>query len=300
MMRLQIRDIEALKRTAASGCIGDIESAELYWFHAIAAKDAAFYQSDKAHRHTFFELHFILDGAITYVSEGEQIPLVRGEWLMFAPGQVHSISSYTSSLVKCSVAFTIPENQPIYAALISKCGEKTNICTDIEDCLHFIASIGESKSPYTNTLIKNRVFELIHSVADVMTVSSKDVAATVDGTDVRVFKVKQFVRDNPNVFFNCGYLASYCGISEKQLGRLFLRYEGMSLLSFLHSEKISFAKRILSQTDMTLSEISDDLGFSNVYYFSRFFKSHTGLTPGEFRINERAKNAVCSSAVDFK
>ena len=43
------------------------------------------------------------------------------------------------------------------------------------------------------------------------------------------------------------------------------------------------AKRSLQYTSMTVSQISDYLGFSDVTYFSRFFKKHAALYPKAYR-----------------
>ena len=43
------------------------------------------------------------------------------------------------------------------------------------------------------------------------------------------------------------------------------------------------ARRYLSETGMTIAEISDKLGFSSQRYFSTAFKRATGLSPSEFR-----------------
>ncbi|NMW30416.1 helix-turn-helix domain-containing protein, partial [Escherichia fergusonii] len=54
-------------------------------------------------------------------------------------------------------------------------------------------------------------------------------------------------------------------------------------LMVLHERLILEAKRCLQYTQMTISQIADYLGFSDVAYFSRFFKRHTLLSPKAYR-----------------
>ena len=102
-------DFDILNKAAPSGRINEALDFELYWFHAIAKCDAAFFQTRKMHKHKFFELHFILGGSITYLSAEGKISLQSGEYVLFAPGQSHKIDTYTQSLIKCSAAFTVGE-----------------------------------------------------------------------------------------------------------------------------------------------------------------------------------------------
>jgi AraC-like DNA-binding protein len=43
------------------------------------------------------------------------------------------------------------------------------------------------------------------------------------------------------------------------------------------------ARELLLTTDQSIKEISFQLGFDSIYYFSRFFKQKTGMSPSEFR-----------------
>ncbi|MBD0286067.1 MAG: AraC family transcriptional regulator, partial [Flavisolibacter sp.] len=43
------------------------------------------------------------------------------------------------------------------------------------------------------------------------------------------------------------------------------------------------AKRLLTNADMTITEIAYDLNFQDNAYFNRFFKKNVGMTPDEFR-----------------
>ncbi|VFS83347.1 L-rhamnose operon regulatory protein rhaS [Kluyvera cryocrescens] len=51
----------------------------------------------------------------------------------------------------------------------------------------------------------------------------------------------------------------------------------------LHQRLLLEAKRSLLYTSMTVSQISDYLGFSDATYFSRFFRRATGFSPRDFR-----------------
>ena len=84
-------------------------------------------------------------------------------------------------------------------------------------------------------------------------------------------------------FLCCEDVAGYCYLSVKQLNRIFLKYERITLLTYIHREKLRAAETMLKEGERSVQEISEILGFSSVYYFSAFFTKHIGLTPRQYR-----------------
>jgi AraC-like DNA-binding protein len=67
------------------------------------------------------------------------------------------------------------------------------------------------------------------------------------------------------------------------LCHLFKRTLGLTITDFVIHTRIHHAKRLLSSTNMSVSEISDAVGFNSFSYFGRAFKKIVGTTPRAFR-----------------
>jgi AraC-like DNA-binding protein len=78
-------------------------------------------------------------------------------------------------------------------------------------------------------------------------------------------------------------LAHGLGMSYSNFRNLFKREIGMSPRQYERGVLINKAKEILCFTDQGVGKIAEQLGFSSVYHFSRFFKNSTGLPPSEWR-----------------
>lgn len=78
--------------------------------------------------------------------------------------------------------------------------------------------------------------------------------------------------------------AQRLGVSTTHLNCLCREFHGASALSVLHQRLLLEAKRSLQYTSMTITQVSDYLGFSDVTYFSRFFRKRGGMTPKEFKM----------------
>ncbi|MFA7108756.1 MAG: helix-turn-helix domain-containing protein, partial [Sphaerochaetaceae bacterium] len=59
---------------------------------------------------------------------------------------------------------------------------------------------------------------------------------------------------------------------------------------FIDNQRLETAKLLLKFSDLTVSQISDQMGFENIYAFSNFFKRITFQNPTDFRKKYQNEN----------
>lgn len=78
-------------------------------------------------------------------------------------------------------------------------------------------------------------------------------------------------------------IASLCSVSEIYFRKLFKKYSGLSPNEYRIHRKIERAKLLLEYEPLSVSEISDLLGFTDSAYFAKVFKERVGISPKEYR-----------------
>lgn len=78
-------------------------------------------------------------------------------------------------------------------------------------------------------------------------------------------------------------LARRLGMSYSRFRMLFKAHTGVAPHQYLLDVRLNLARHWLTDSNLTVSEIADRLGFSTVYYFSRLFKKRTGASPSTYR-----------------
>lgn len=79
------------------------------------------------------------------------------------------------------------------------------------------------------------------------------------------------------------YYSSEMGMSSKKLTNLVSKHLGNTPANIINEKKAVEAKRLLSNSNLSIKEIGYQLGFNQATYFTKFFKKLTDYTPKEFR-----------------
>lgn len=95
--------------------------------------------------------------------------------------------------------------------------------------------------------------------------------------------VERFIKLNIDQKLSINYLAELAGLSQSQLERNFQAVLKMSPLQFIQKLRLEHAIKLLSNPNLSITNISLSCGYSDHSAFSRQFKQLTGLSPTAFK-----------------
>jgi len=81
-------------------------------------------------------------------------------------------------------------------------------------------------------------------------------------------------------------------MDEDYLTTCFRNELGVTPIAYLNRYRVSQAKRLLTETNKSVTEIAMEVGFSDSGYFSRVFRRETGRSPEAFRRASRESQEV--------
>ena len=254
-----------------------------YFKHLIADEDAGVI-TKKTHHHTGFEVHIILVGCQEYESGASLFHAENGTFLLIPPLLEHRIVSTAPRTEKYSLTF---EYTPVLTASLplltaGQCISGTLSCRMTETIRHITEEYALKKQN-SALLISNAVFEIL--VLFFRSLGLKEETARTDASDedFRITLAKQYIQDNVKAALSVSDVANYCHISTKQLTRIFLKEENTTPLKYIQNQRVTHIEMLLAQNTLTLKEISEQMNFTNEYYFNTFFSKHAGMTPGAYR-----------------
>jgi two-component system response regulator YesN len=112
----------------------------------------------------------------------------------------------------------------------------------------------------------------------------------------RVFtKAKEFIWSNYNQEISLKKMAGAVGINPFYLSHLFRQELGISFLEYLTSVRISIAKKLLQQTNLSVIQICLEVGYQDPSHFAKMFKKKEGIRPTEYRKKQIEQNSTADS-----
>ncbi|MBN2222981.1 MAG: helix-turn-helix transcriptional regulator, partial [Vallitaleaceae bacterium] len=76
-------------------------------------------------------------------------------------------------------------------------------------------------------------------------------------------------------------------VSAGYLGRIFKKQTGMAISDYIIKKRIIVAKQLLMKTNLSITDISSRVGISYSSYFTKVFKDNVGMTPQEYRQQQK-------------
>lgn len=139
-----------------------------------------------------------------------------------------------------------------------------------ETCLAFLK---QEKDEYASSALGGLLAELVWQINQ-----------TENGDEKRelFYRAKQIIHQKLATV-TVAQIAAETGAGERELRSLFWKYAGCSPKKYMMSEKLEAACFLLKNTSKSIGEISEELGFSSQFHFSRAFKECIGSSPGIWR-----------------
>ncbi|OMD41153.1 response regulator transcription factor [Paenibacillus odorifer] len=93
----------------------------------------------------------------------------------------------------------------------------------------------------------------------------------------------RYIQQNVEEEISRASVADYVGLNPAYLSRLFKKETGQNLIDFLISVKMNRTRELMDTTDMSVSAIAQQVGYSNFSHFTKMFRKQFDVNPQEYR-----------------
>ena len=238
------------------------------------------YQSGRE-KNSFYELIYVDHGEMDVTVDDETYHMQKYDLMLYHPGQKHSLeTTEDSSCSYMSIAFTmdtgIKENQKNRVFHTRK---------DLYQTLtRFMKAIQED-TPLNMELAMlhlKEVLILLYQFDGEEKPAGQETTLQSHYDDTMLNEILVFIHNNVYASYTVEDLCQKFSISRSSLQALFRANLGMTPKQYISELKLNEAKKLISQHEHTISQVSDLLGFTSIHYFSRRFKSYFGIAPSEY------------------
>ena len=244
-----------------------------------------------AHWRDAMEILFCLNGEVRIHAEHDTLTLSHNQLIVFDSKEVHSIHS-DSKLYMFLCIHVDKKLLSVYCPNLELYHIKCRpVPLDDPKAIQYI-HLCQLAHELTRTNIKNASTRAMRSdgtallmLADLIQYFSEYAPPeTASGHGNRTIReLISYVNEHYTEKLSLEDAADYVGFSREYFCRFFKQHMGLTFLRYLNEVRISHAGRLLSSTDLSISEIMNTCGFTNQTIFNRLFKEIYGMTPRQAR-----------------
>lgn len=232
-------------------------------------------------RFKFYSIEFVSSGRGTLTMNGESFPLRPGAIYCYGPRTKHTIETdrdnpmlkhfvdFTgSALVELLKTTDFLKGQPLFAARPFR----------IRSIFENLIATGNTESKNRDALCVLLLRQLILYTDD----SSIDQDAAYSPAWQTYMRCRHYMERHYMDTASIHEVAEHCFVDQAYLSRLFKRFAEETPLQLLTRLKMGKAADLLSNREVLVKQVAEEVGFADPYHFSRVFKRVYGISPETF------------------
>ena len=245
----------------------------------------------EVHHHDFYEVYFLLNGAVEYWVDGRILKMAPGDLLLINPMELHRPVLTENNRVYERIVVWISK------AYLEGLGEGLSACFDSDDPNHtHLLRLNASERTGITALLSELVRESYSReygselsayglFLQLLVRLNRLARRTGHREESRqqsalVQQALSYIGENLSRSMNLEALADRFFVSKYYLSHTFSKEVGVSLYRYITLRRLLLARQLLSQ-GMPAGQVSRSCGFSDYTSFYRAFKSEYGISPKE-------------------
>lgn len=277
------------------------KTIELDGFHNVYYFEFGKYHHHAPEKHSYWEMVYVDKGRVLANTGGNICTLEEGQAIFHGPGELHAhvsnkevannmlVVSFSSKSKNAQFfsgkVFTLDKTEKMLLSLFID--EAKNALGHITGDFYDKRSLDFSEEEFgASQLMKFHFTELLIKLYRRSTPEKqkdRQTAYKLHGTDETLDAVIEYLKEHIYTDITLADICNTFYVRKSRLSVIFKEYTGKSPISYFKWLKIEQAKKLLREENLSVSQITDMLGYSGIHNFTRSFKSCTGFSPTGYK-----------------
>ena len=245
-------------------------------------------KQSKGELHDFYELVYVEEGFYYVILDGERFEVPPGSCIFFAPNVFHSgdgVTRSTATVGILSFDSVSPAMRYFDNRIFALEGrEKELLTTTFADA--FALCERRNGALCARDGVSASALQRLKGELELFLLSLyREEGEPCEPSNRKQYKKESFGRLSSYMKAHLGEhlslpeIATACSMSETTVKVLCREFCGCGPIDYLIFLRITAAKTLIRQSDLSFTEIAERTGFGTLHYFSRVFKERVGMTP---------------------
>jgi len=236
---------------------------DLFHYCNVALKNCpAIYE----HKIKWYDLSFVLEGSMTYYADGQKITLEKNDAMFLKPGTMRIRKEGAAPLRFVSFNFSTFDDVDLpFPVYMPKC-----ITKEIRNLIQLYPPTHLSAFYHSKEKCMCVLNYILHGLLDLSEMNCENE---------HIKKILYYIEEHITENVTLQVISAQMNLSKEYTSHIFKKEIGKTLTDYVNNRKLLLAKEMIVDTEMSLTDIAEYLGFNNYNYFSRLFKKYLEITP---------------------
>lgn len=226
-----------------------------------------------SHTHEYWQLEIITQGVVHSGLLSQPLALQTGDMLLIPPGWPHEFTYDRPDLTWITLKFERQDDDtPVWGGHIHG-----NMFTSRLISSFRMAIPGTAYKDYEKAFVNGFLETMFRYVQSDDFHKADDLSYQL----VKLITEKVMLRNGRAITIN--ELAEELSYTRSHISKRFKEITGWNLKAYIDQVRVQKVEEMLRYREHSISEIALDLGFNDLFSFSKFYKKHTGASPRQFR-----------------
>lgn len=240
----------------------------------------------------FYELTYIISGNGEIFTNNKGTSVSKGDLYFSHPSEMHRIISRDENPLRyIFIAFNITNDSSLKPILeqgrmLTKDEKKRVLNAELilPHLQHLLSEIN-NQATFHEMIIEHEFKTVILKILRLITANeSIYYRPQKKNTKEQIcFKIINYIDNNIFNLESATFLSYVLGYNYTYLSRIFREKMGEKISNYIQKKKMDEAKRMLETTELSVTDISNELNYSSIHSFTRAFKETFKITPTEYR-----------------
>ena len=250
----------------------------------------------KGEKHNLYELFYLVNGNMNVLTDSGDFFLSPNEFIILPPNVHHAMNPHKCYTISVSITFEakglndelitlkkgrLDDPEMMHLNAVTECYEK-----------HFAYKPGVllPVETYANDeyayqqVIKNETELLLILITRDFLKQREYIKSNISPLgETLADKIKAYIDDHFTEKLQLKQIGTVLGYCKEHICRAFKRKYNVSVIHYMLQRRIDRSMQLLANSEASLQNISDELGFDSMQYFIKIFKRFTNTTPRQYR-----------------
>lgn len=229
----------------------------------------------------YYELIIVDQGELIHTVDNEDFVARKNDCFIYPPNQIRlqriekeSVTSYLSILFSATGLTHSVVNQ-----IITLGSQNSQLIERIIE----LANVNASQNYIDDELLLYVKTILLKIVQGETSSSDKPTTSMRENYENELFQAMvEFIEKNVEEHNQVSDLVDHFSLSRSTIQSLFNKYVNTTPKDYMNKVRLNRSKKMIRETQLTLSQIADKLGYGSIQYFSRAFSREFGMSPSNY------------------